>query len=324
MLPVGALASAFVVALAWVGLAIVLGPRVGFVDEPDDAGLKVHSRPAVPLGGIGVFLGFHTAMAVAGLYDPWLSAATGGLVLLGLIDDRYPLSPTLRLIVEAALAFVIVVFPAASWSDDPVSVVIGVTLVLVAINAVNLFDGLDGLVGSSAIVAALGIAAFGALRGRNGDPALFLVAALAGFLIFNWHRARVFLGDNGSYTVGALLAYGLMRVSPEPVDSRIVVAAVLLGVFALDSAATVLRRLRYHRPVFAGDRGHLYDQLRASGWSVPRVVLIAAAVEGLFVLAAVGIEQVRNGPARIVMVVAVAAVALLLALRGGFLDGQPD
>lgn len=316
--------AALLIALAWAGLVVPLGPRLGFVDMPDDASLKRHTRPAVPLGGVGVFLGVHTGMAIEGIFDVGLAAGTGGLLVLGLLDDRLGLSPRLRLVVEVAMAFVIVASADGAWSTDPLPLIVGIVLVVVAVNAVNLFDGLDGLVATSAAVAAVGVAALGDLRGLNAIVGLVLAGALVGFLFLNWSPAKVFLGDNGSYVVGAFLAYGIMRVSPEPVDSRFIVASVLLGVFALDLATTVLRRRLSGRPLFVGDRSHIYDQLRDRGWTVPRVALTMAAVEAGYVGLALGVEQIRNGPARMVLVGAIAAGSLLVARAAGFLRPQAD
>lgn len=315
---------ALVVALVWAALAIPLGPRIGFVDRPHDPSLKERTRPAVPLGGVGVFLGVHIGMTIAGIFDPGLAAATAGLVILGLLDDRFQLSPRIRLAVQAALAVVIVVFATGGWSAQPPAVVIGILLVVGTINAVNLFDGLDGLVGSSAAVAAIGLAALAELRGLNNVFGLILAGALVGFLILNWHPARVFLGDNGSYVVGAFLAYGIMRISPEPIDSRFVVASVLLGVFALDLAITIIRRRLAARPLFTGDRSHMYDQLRGRGWSVPRVAMSMAAVQLVYVGVALGIEHVRSGPGRLVLVAVAVGGSLLLARAGGFLKLQSE
>jgi UDP-GlcNAc:undecaprenyl-phosphate GlcNAc-1-phosphate transferase len=315
---------ALVVALAWAALAIPLGPRIGFVDHPDDPSLKRHARPAVPLGGVGVFLGVHIGMAIEGIFDPGLAAATAGLLALGLLDDRFQLSARMRFVVQVALAFVIVVFADGAWSAQPPAVVVGVVLVVGTINAVNLFDGLDGLVGSSAAVAAVGVAALAEVRGLNGVFGLVMAGALVGFLILNWHPARVFLGDNGSYVVGAFLAYGIMRISPEPIDSRLAVAAVLLGVLALDLAITIIRRKLAGSPLFVGDRSHIYDQLRDRAWSVRWVAVTIAVVQLGYVGVALGIEHVRYGPGRLVLVAIAAGGSLLLARAGGFFTPQSD
>lgn len=317
-------AAAAVVSLVWAIIAIGLGPRFGFVDRPDDTDLKVHDKPAVTLGGVGVFLGVHIGMTIGNRFDAWLAIATGGLVILGIVDDRVGLSPRLRLVVQVALAYLIAAFATTGWSSDPIPIVVGIVLVVGTINAVNLFDGLDGLAASSALVAALGIAALAEVRGLNSTFGLILAAALAGFLLLNWHPAKIFLGDNGSYVVGAFLAYGIMRTSPGSIDSRLFVALVLLGVFALDLATTIVRRRMAGRPLFLGDRSHLYDQLRTRGRSVRAVALITAAVEVVYVTISLGIEQVGNGPARLLLVGLVAGLSLVAVGAGGFLRPQED
>ena len=135
---------AALVSLAWCFFAIWLGPRIGYVDRPDDPSLKVHSRPAVSLGGVGVFLAIHLAAQMRdGLAWPLL-AATTMVLALGLVDDRRGLTPVMRLGGET-LAALVLVGGGASGGDDPLRLVLGVVLVVLAVNAGNLFDGLETL-----------------------------------------------------------------------------------------------------------------------------------------------------------------------------------
>lgn len=308
------------ISLAWCALAIRIGPSIGFVDRPDDPSLKAHERPAVPLGGIGVFLGVHAAIAVAGAFDPGLLAATSIVLVLGLVDDRSGLPPFVRLGAEVAAAATLIVF--ADTPLDPTSptdLVIGVGLVVVFINAVNLFDGLDGLVGASGVVSAFGLAWLAGLRGADVAPAIAVAGALGGFLVLNWHPAKVFLGDNGAYTVGMFLAYGTLVASPDGVGVGLGVASVGLGVFALDLIATVIRRKLAGHPLFAGDRSHLYDQLRDRGMTVPTIAITAALAQALFVLVLIGLEVAELGDWSWLLI-ALVALGLLAALgASGFL-----
>ncbi len=147
---------AFAVALAWCVLSLWLGPALGFVDRPDDV-LKTHRTPAVPLGGVGVFLGVLAGSVVEGFISPWLAVAMAILLVLGLVDDRAGLDPRVRLLVEA-VAGVVLALGAVPGGFGPVERVVVVILVVAAVNAVNLFDGLDGLLGSVALVT--GVALF--------------------------------------------------------------------------------------------------------------------------------------------------------------------
>ncbi|MGH8874548.1 MAG: hypothetical protein ACRDVM_04770, partial [Acidimicrobiia bacterium] len=107
-------AAAGLVALGWCVLAIRLGPRAGYLDVPGGDELKAHSAPAVPLGGVGIFLGVHAGMVLGGNLDPGLLAASGLALGLGLVDDHRGLSPQLRLGVESLAGVVL-----AGWALVP-------------------------------------------------------------------------------------------------------------------------------------------------------------------------------------------------------------
>ncbi len=142
---------------AFIGATMIrVGPALGFVDRPDGF-LKSHEQPAVPLGGIGIFLAVHLGMALEGDFDPGLLAASALLLVLGLVDDRRPLSSVFRLVVEAGAGVVLAVAGDLPAAGGIVGAALVVLLVVVAVNSVNLLDGLDGLAGSSALVSAVGI-----------------------------------------------------------------------------------------------------------------------------------------------------------------------
>lgn len=271
-----------------------LGPMVGLVDVPDSE-LKVHHRPAVPLGGVGIFVGVHVALAVSHGLDVGLLAASGIVLVVGLIDDRTGLSPWIRLVAALAAGVVVMTWSGVASGDHLLVFVVGVLLVVVTVNAVNLLDGLDGLAGSAAAMSAVGLAILAAMRGEPALFALALTGALAGFLIFNWHPARVFLGDNGAYVAGVFLSYGILESSPRGSTTGLVITIGLLGVFLVDLTVTILRRLRGGRPLFGGDRDHLYDRLHRRGWSVPAVVLVAMSVQAVFVALTLSLQAVHAG-----------------------------
>jgi UDP-GlcNAc:undecaprenyl-phosphate/decaprenyl-phosphate GlcNAc-1-phosphate transferase len=277
---------AFGVALVVTVLVWRVGPRIGYVDRPDSGGLKAHTLPAVPLGGVAVFVGVHLGMAVEGAADGWLMASSALLLSLGLVDDRRGLPPAFRLGVEMCAAGLLV---AGSFGDRGLAAMIVIGLLAVtAVNAVNLFDGLDGLAATAALVTCIGVLALSVVRGTDAGPASVLAASLAAFLLLNWHPARVFLGDSGAYVVGITLAFAVARVSDQ-VD-ELLVATGLLGVFLIDVAATVVRRLRARVHVFSGDRNHTYDRLVAGGIGVSSVALGAGALQAVLALGVIGLD----------------------------------
>jgi UDP-GlcNAc:undecaprenyl-phosphate/decaprenyl-phosphate GlcNAc-1-phosphate transferase len=301
--------------LAWCTLAIWLGPRIGYVDLPDDPTLKAHERPAVPLGGVGIFLGVHLAALATGELDLGLLLASTVVLVLGLVDDRRGVEPGTRLVVEIAAALILVL----DLSGNPglLFYLLAGALVVFAINAVNLFDGLDGLVGAVGLVTAVGLA--GVAQGRGGDfvDALTLAAALAGFLVLNWHPARVFIGDAGAYFVGLYLANLVLEASDSPVE--LILTSGFLGVFAIDLLVTLLRRRLNKRPLFLGDRSHIYDQLRDRGMSVPTIALLAAATQAVLLVLVITAERLLGATWGLLTLVGVLAIFLALLARLGFL-----
>lgn len=303
--------------------AIRVGPALGYVDRPDDPTLKVHVQPAVPLGGVGIFAAVHIGLAVAGFFDGWLFAASAVLLGLGLADDRSGLAPGVRLAVEIVAGFLLAVGVAPSLGRMSATFV-GLLLV-VAVNAVNLFDGLDGLVGSSALVTALALTLLGAIRGVEYLPGLILAAALVGFLLVNWHPARVFLGDNGAYSLAAYLVAGIAGVSiSDSTLPDLLVGVGLLGVFLVDLASTVLRRYLAKQPLFVGDRNHLYDRLHARGRSVPSVAVITAFAQALFAGVAIGLAATLPSGWAALLVATIGVLAILGLAIGPWLPPTPE
>jgi UDP-GlcNAc:undecaprenyl-phosphate GlcNAc-1-phosphate transferase len=285
------------------------------VDRPDDPSLKAHDRPAVPLGGVGVFLGVHLAYLTRGELDLGLLLASSVVLVLGLVDDRRGVDPATRLVVEVAAALILILDVAGN--PGILFLLLGGALVVFAINSVNLFDGLDGLVGSVALVTAGGLAIVAEVRGADFVPPLTLAAALAGFLVLNWHPARVFLGDAGAYFVGLYLAHLILEVSDGPVE--LVLTSGFLGVFAIDLLVTLLRRRLNDRPLFVGDRSHIYDQLRDRGLSVPTIAVLAAATQAVLLMLVILAERAL-GPNWALTTLAIVLAGLLAALaRLGFL-----
>jgi Fuc2NAc and GlcNAc transferase len=159
-----------------------------------------------------------------------------------------------------------------------------------AVNLYNFMDGIDGLAAGEAVSVGAVAAVFLWLTGAPGLAALslLLAAAAGGFLVWNWHPARIFMGDVGSGSLG--YAFGVMTVASERAGA--VPAAVwllLLGVFFGDATLTVLRRLARGEPIFRAHRSHAYQRAPLAGLSHARVtstVLLLNAVLALLAGAA--------------------------------------
>jgi UDP-GlcNAc:undecaprenyl-phosphate/decaprenyl-phosphate GlcNAc-1-phosphate transferase len=161
-------------------------------------------------------------------------------------------------------------------------------------------------------VAAIGALGFSvALDGDARVAAMALAGALAGFLVWNRPPARIYLGDAGSYLVGTGLALLLVLafVSDEGLATA-TGALLFVAVPVADTTIAIVRRRRAGRPLFQGDRGHVYDQLVDRGWSSERATLACAAAQAAFVGLGLAAGAIADGPA-------LALVAVVIVIVGG-------
>jgi UDP-GlcNAc:undecaprenyl-phosphate GlcNAc-1-phosphate transferase len=235
-----------------------------------------------------VFAGIHIGMLVEGVFVPALFAATLAVLVLGLVDDAVALPPRIRLVVELASSIFLVLL-IDPGTNSLVWIAGGVVFMLVAINAVNLLDGLDGLVASITIVSGVGLAWAGTSGWGTTELGTMIAAAAAGFLVMNWQPAKVFLGDNGAYVIGMILAYGVLAGGGGDIPSTLALIVGILGVFLIDLVATITRRARNGTPVFSGDRSHIYDRLRDRCWSVRVVALFASSIQAALAIIFIGL-----------------------------------
>lgn len=301
-----AVAAAFFIG----GAATRFGTRWGVVDEADGY-LKTHVGSPVPLGGVAVFVGAHLGLVAIGSFDSGLFVATSLLWVIGLIDDLRGLSPLVRLggSLGAAVILVAMSFQTSGLFEG----LFWVVAVVVSVNAVNLFDGLDALAGSVTAVTFLGMSWFAVVQ-RSGDPVvgLILAGAMLGFLFWNRPPARLYLGDNGAYVVALLMIWLAGQVSPD--FGAGVVAAGLIGVLVLDLGVTIFRRYRSRAEMFAGDRDHTYDILHRQGHSVGKVVATFVAAQVVWVSIVVATSEYLGD--RIAFAVA-SGLGVVVVLWGG-------
>ena len=305
MTVVGLALVAFVVTLVLTPLAIVVATRTGVMDRP--GGLKDQDRAVPYLGGVAVLAG----VLVAVLSDqPSLAVPLVAATALGVADDRFDLPPLVRVAGEVAVGVAVVVTCPVHLGGVVATVgIVAVTLLLV--NGVNLMDGLDMLAGGTVAVAAVGFAVL--VPGTGRQVAVALAAALLAFLVFNRPPARIYLGDGGSYLLGTALAVLVAQAWDPVFDTTVGVASfALVALPAAEVAFAVIRRLRGHRSVLAGDRGHPYDRLVARGWARPSASAAYIAAQGILTVAAV--LAYRSSSLTVAVVVdVVAALALVVA-----------
>lgn len=314
---------AIVATLAVTPLAIALAGRTNFHDRP--VGYKGHAAPTPYLGGAAVLVGFLLAAGTLGAELERLGPIVGGaaaLWALGTIDDRLPLSPRLRLVVEAGIAAVLWTV-GLGWSvfgNGALDLAASVIWVLALVNAFNLMDNMDGAAGTVGAVTAMATAALALIA---GDPALAaLVAGMGGaclgFLPYNLARpARIFLGDGGSLPIGFVVAASLMAVpgSDEVGWSFLMAAALLAGLPILDTALVMVSRRRAGVRLMTGGRDHLTHRLFTRLGSPRTVALTLGCVQAVLGAVAIGVVELGQGSViaawSVWFIAAAAAVAML-------------
>jgi Fuc2NAc and GlcNAc transferase len=258
------------------------------VDVPNER--SSHARATPRGGGIAMVIAFLAGLAACyrlGAVSPRMALAlapgTLAVAAVGWLDDHGHVAARWRSLVH---------FAAAAWAlawlgGLPQLEVGGARLALGAggwligalgvvwvTNLYNFMDGIDGLAGLEALSAA-GLGAL--LLGARGTPALvplagLLAAAAAGFLLWNWQPARIFMGDVGSGTLGYLFA--VLAVASENQRALPLLAWVILtGAFVFDATATLLRRLARRERLYQAHRSHAYQRAVRAGWSHAAVSL---------------------------------------------------
>ena len=303
------LSLAFSLPLTW--LARRLGTRMAAFDTPPLAGqVKAPPRAIPNTGGIAIFWAFCLPVAALLLFvriapdrlaalvppiEPHLAglashtpvaltllACLTTLHVLGLVDDRKPLGPMLKLAIMAAPAVAVATSGDTrllTFLDEPGtmplwSTVITVLWFLVVTNAMNFIDNMDGLAGGCAATASA-LFLVGALAGGQWFIAAclaLLLGSLLGFLVFNRAPATIFMGDGGSLVVGFLLAFLTTRttyVQPgvSPTWFAVLTPLIVLAVPLYDFTSVTLIRLRAGRSPFIGDLNHLSHRLVRRGMS---------------------------------------------------------
>ena len=307
----------FVVLAASFGLCVVLQPlakKTGLIDIPDKR--KVHSS-AVPLvGGIAIFIAFLVGTLIR---DPSLYGyqhffvASALLVVVGAIDDKHALPVWFRFATQIAAVLLVAIWIDLKLYDLGDLLFVGnielgllavpftVFAVVGVINALNMSDGVDGLVGGYSLIT-LGSLIFLAWDSSwlaERSMLLLLMTAITGFMLLNarspWNkRARIFMGDAGSMFLGFALACALIKFSQG--EGRLMAPVTALWLFALplmDTVASMVRRMKKRQSPFMPDHEHFHHILQRSGFTVGQSVMIMWGLAS--VLAIVGIAGYRLG-----------------------------
>lgn len=305
-----------------------LAQRWGIVDKPEAApSRKLHQRAVPLLGGVAIYLAFAVcALWLAPdltqgylLFKHLMGILLAGLVIVigGILDDRFNLSPKTQLLFPLVSALIIVAsgigisyisnpfggiiqldqwqFTLFTWQQLPYQVTLLADLFTViwlfsTMYTTKLLDGLDGLV--PGITAIGGVIIFlvsnsqDVAQPETGTLALIVAGAAFGFLFWNFSPAKIFLGESGSVFTGFML--GVLAILS---GGKIATALLILGLPVIDLIWVVIRRaLIEKKSPFSADTLHLHFQLRQLGWSTPSIVLLFYSITIVFGMSTLFVE----------------------------------
>lgn len=357
------------IALPATWVVLRLSERAGAFDSaPIEGQVKSDHRRIPNTGGIAIALGLLLPMIVAaggfsvldpdslpGFLDPirehlpglrsmlplgWiLIACVLGLHVLGLIDDRRPMGPWLKLVIMLVPGLIFAVFfdtrlmtlldahVGGTW----LSVIVTVLWFTAIINAMNFIDNMDGLSGGIALIAGSMLLIAMLLNGQWFVAAVcaLLVGSVLGFLVFNFPPAKIFMGDGGSLIIGLLLAFLTVRTTYTPLDDAsggwyaVLMPVVILAVPLYDFVTITLIRLYQGKSPFVGDTQHFSHRIRDRGLGARSTILViyaltlATGISGLLMTRAVPWQAIVLGLQVLALLAAIALFEYRSPIRRG-------
>lgn len=317
--------------------------RVRAIDVPRPP-RNLHTHTVAKLGGLAVFLSVSLSVLIflySGGVDPlivpfkfvWAMLA-GGLLLMigGFLDDKYDLPPYLLFLFPTAASLVIVlsgigigITQISNPFGNPIRLdfelfgfvpASGVFIFLWMMGMMfttKFLDGLDGLVAGIGLIAGLTLFALSLTESVNqpitASFGIILVGALAGYLIYAFHPASIFLGEGGSTFIGFML--GVLSVI---LGGKIATALLVMGIPILDVAWVILQRVWSGKSPFIGDRLHIHFKLIDLGFTQKQTAIILYALSAAFGFTAVFLQSMGKLVALSIMI-AIMVLLILLVLR---------
>lgn len=295
-----ALVTCFFISLLLTPLVKRFARWIGATDQPNHR--KVHKKPMARLGGLSIYIAFLAGLLILqpeSGYLPYILIGGFIIIVTGFLDDLYELSAKWKLVGQILAAVTVVIGGVQlefinlpfdgrlelGWLSIPITLlwIIGIT------NAINLIDGLDGLAAGVSSIVLTTISALAIVQGDIFIVALgiALLGGTLGFLVHNFHPAKIFMGDTGALFLGFMIGVISLLGFKNVTIFSLVVPVIILAVPISDTLFAIIRRLVNKQPLSAADKSHLHHCLLRLGYSHRQTVLIIYAISAFFGLAAV-------------------------------------
>lgn len=261
---------------------------IGAVDLPNNR--RINKTPVPTIGGIAIYLGFSAALFYSiSISRLSLGIFIGGtfILFIGIIDDLYEMSAHLKFFCQIMAAIIPILFNIRiEFITNPVSggmiylgywgIPLTILWIVSITNTLNLVDGLDGLAAGISAIAALTLFFVALQEGQTVAALLSLALAgsALGFLKYNFHPAKIFMGDTGAMFCGYILAViSVSGALKSAATVTLVVPVIALGVPILDTIFAIIRRIYNGKPIGEADHGHIHHRLLALGFTQRQAVL---------------------------------------------------
>lgn len=278
-----------------------IAAHVGAMDIPNQR--KVHTEPMPRLGGLGIYAGFLLGYMLFGEQTTTMnSILIGSFVLLitGIVDDIKPMKASHKFIGQLIAALIVVfygnlllrdiTFLGMYFNFEIFSYPITILFILGCINCMNLIDGLDGLAGGISAIFFLTIGIIAYFQGRIGLSVVIsfiMFGSTLGFLVHNFHPAKIFMGDSGSMFLGFIISVITLLGFKTIISTSIIIPLCILIVPILDTICAIIRRKLKGESIGTPDKSHFHHQLLRRNYGVSVTVIIIYIITILFSTASI-------------------------------------
>lgn len=288
----------FLVSAIIVPKMAIIAKHIGAIDVPKD-NRRAHTKPIPRLGGLGIFIAFLIGYMCFGVHSVRMnSILIGGfiIVITGMIDDINPISAKAKLIGQVFAGLSVILY--GNLLIDKLTVFgqtinfgifsypITLLFIVACVNVMNLIDGLDGLSGGITSIFMITAAIISYYQGRSDSLeillALIMLGSTLGFLLHNFHPAKIFAGDTGSMFMGFIISIISILGYKGAFLTSVVVPISVLAIPFLDTLFAICRRLLKRQPIFSPDKEHLHHQFLKMNFSQRTTVLIIYFINILF------------------------------------------
>lgn len=295
---------AFVASLILTPLVKKVAVKIGAVDKPNDR--KVHKIIMPRLGGLAIYMSFIIGFLILQPESKYAwPIIIGSLIIIitGVIDDFVELTAKAKLVGQIAAALVVVLngvqvqyinLPFGGVLEFGMfSIPLTILWIVGISNAINLIDGLDGLAAGVSSIALITIGGMAFLMGNTFvfGVSLIVIGSTLGFLVYNFHPAKIFMGDTGALFLGYIISVLALLGFKNITMVSLIIPIIILGVPISDTVFAIIRRLGNKQPLSVADKSHLHHCLLGLGYSHRQTVLIIYGIAAFFSISAVIFSQ---------------------------------